>query len=109
MGVPRRQSRTLRVPRSRARPRDPRGARPPHPVGPFLARGTALAPNGKLIALDVYAATITSGTLALREHAQVQWVTADELAHFDWVEADIPSIPAVRAHLLALSGSPELP
>jgi 8-oxo-dGTP diphosphatase len=75
-------------------------------VGPFLARGTALLPNGKHIALDVYAATITSGTLALREHAQVQWASADELANFDWADADIPIIPAVHDYLLAHSRTP---
>jgi 8-oxo-dGTP diphosphatase len=72
-------------------------------VGPFLARGTALATNNRLIALDVYAAHIVSGTLVLREHAQVQWATPDELPDFDWADADIPIIPAVRAHLLAQS------
>jgi 8-oxo-dGTP diphosphatase len=72
-------------------------------VGPFLARGTASAKDQRPIALDVYAAHIVTGTLVLREHAQVQWASADELSGFDWAEADIPIFPAVRAHLLALA------
>jgi len=74
-------------------------------VGPFLARGTAtIAP--RLISLDIYAATITSGTISLREHAQFVWATADELANFDWAEADVPCLAAVAAWLRGLQVQP---
>lgn len=62
--------------------------------------GTGSAHVGaRVVVLDVYAATITSGTLALSEHAQVKWATADELAAFDWAEADVPIVPAVARWL----------
>jgi len=69
-------------------------------VADLLATGTATV-GARLITLDVYAATIASGTLALREHAQVTWATADELTHFNWADADIPCIPHVEKWLLA--------
>lgn len=67
-------------------------------VGVRLGEGTA-AVGSRLILLEVYAATIISGTLALREHAQVVWATSDELAHFGWAEADVPCVPDVQACL----------
>lgn len=70
-------------------------------VGQLLAHGTATV-GTRLISLDVYAATITAGTLALREHAQIAWTTADDLPNFDWAEADVPCLPAVAAWLRSL-------
>jgi 8-oxo-dGTP diphosphatase len=64
-------------------------------IAQLLATGTATV-GARVITLDVYAATITAGTIALREHAQVAWATADELDHFDWAEADIPCIQHVQ-------------
>ena len=69
-------------------------------VAQLLASGTATV-GPRLIALDIYAATMISGTIALREHAEVTWATADELAHFDWAEADIPCVPHVQNWLRA--------
>jgi len=69
-------------------------------VAQLLATGTATV-GARLISLDVYAAAITSGTLAVREHAQVSWVTAGELSNFDWAEADIPCVSHVEKWLLA--------
>jgi len=77
-------------------------------VGPLLGIGKAQA-GRKLIALDVYAATLVAGTPVAREHAQLRWVVADELSAFDWAEADIPVIGAVRAWLLEQSSGPEAP
>ncbi|HEX2877693.1 MAG TPA: (deoxy)nucleoside triphosphate pyrophosphohydrolase [Polyangiaceae bacterium] len=74
-------------------------------VGPFLARGTATI-GPRLISLDIYAATITPGTattIALREHAQFTWATADELPNFDWAEADVPCLAPVAAWLRGMS------
>lgn len=67
-------------------------------VGERLGSGTAPA-GGRLIVLDVYAARITSGELVLREHAQVVWLTADELPSLDWAEADIPCLKPVQRWL----------
>jgi 8-oxo-dGTP diphosphatase len=71
-------------------------------VAQLLGSGSA-AVGHHLINLDVYAATITDGTLSLREHAQVAWASADDLPHFDWAEADIPCLPHVQEWLRVLS------
>jgi 8-oxo-dGTP diphosphatase len=67
-------------------------------VGPLLGRGSAQV-RSRVIELDVYAATITVGTVTLREHAQVRWATTDELLGFDWAEADIPCVAQVQEWL----------
>lgn len=53
--------------------------------------------DGKHVMLEVYLATVTRGVLELREHAATQWASADELAGFDWAEADVPIVGAVAA------------
>lgn len=67
-------------------------------VHELLGTGTAMA-GTKRITLDVYAASVLSGTLVLREHAHAVWANAEELSGFDWAEADIPSLAAVAARL----------
>lgn len=67
-------------------------------VGELLGTGTATV-GARLITLDVYAATIVSGTMALREHTQVVWASAEDLTRFDWADADIPCLPPVKAWL----------
>jgi 8-oxo-dGTP diphosphatase len=77
-------------------------------IGPFLANGAATIGH-HLISLDIYAATITPGTtttVALREHAQFTWATADQLANFDWAEADVPCLASVSAWLRCLQLPP---
>jgi 8-oxo-dGTP diphosphatase len=64
-------------------------------VAQLLGSGGATVGH-HVIHLDVYAATIFSGTVALREHAQIVWASADELPSFDWAEADIPCLPQVQ-------------
>lgn len=70
-------------------------------VGAWLGTGTAPA-GEKTIRLDVYAARLISGEPVLTEHSRVAWASADELAAFDWAEADVPSLPAVAQWLRAL-------
>lgn len=67
-------------------------------VGELLGSGTATV-GTRLIALDVYAAAVTAGSLSLREHAQITWATADDLPNFDWAEADVPCLAPVAAWL----------
>lgn len=67
-------------------------------VGEQLGSGMARA-GSRLIRLDVYAATVQRGELVLREHARAVWASAAELAHFDWAEADVPSVEPVAAWL----------
>lgn len=67
-------------------------------VGPWIARGEAEA-GGRLIQLDVYAATIESGEVRLREHAQHGWFDVGELGALDWAAPDVPVLPLVVALL----------
>jgi 8-oxo-dGTP diphosphatase len=67
-------------------------------VGHHLGTGSAHV-GTRIITLDVYAATITAGTLTLREHAQVIWASAEDLSELDWAEADIPIVSHVQAWL----------
>jgi 8-oxo-dGTP diphosphatase len=67
-------------------------------VAQLLGTGTA-AVGERTIRLDVYAATIASGQVALREHAQVAWASVDELEQFDWAEADVPCVAPVKEWL----------
>jgi 8-oxo-dGTP diphosphatase len=50
--------------------------------------------------LRVWSARLAGGKPAAHEHAQVRWVSAEELDELDWIAADRPLIPAVRASLL---------
>ena len=67
-------------------------------VGVLLGSGQAHASN-TLIQLEVYAAFIIGGALALHEHAQVVWARPEELGDFDWADADVPIVAPVRAWL----------
>jgi len=67
-------------------------------VGERLGTGTATV-GSRLISLDVYAATIIAGSISLREHSQIAWVTADGLLNFDWAEADVPCLANVAVWL----------
>jgi 8-oxo-dGTP diphosphatase len=48
------------------------------------------------IELMVYWCSIKGGTLKLTEHEQVRWVTVPELSQYDFVEADLKLIAALR-------------
>jgi 8-oxo-dGTP diphosphatase len=67
-------------------------------VAQLLGAGTAKV-GARTITLDVYAARVASGTLALREHARVTWASVDELERFDWAEADVPCVAPVKEWL----------
>lgn len=69
-------------------------------VGPWIARGEAEA-GGRLIELDVYSATIESGEVRLREHAQFGWFDVAELGALDWAAPDVPVLPSIVALLSA--------
>ena len=71
-------------------------------VGELLGTGTASV-GSQVVTLDVYGATIESGTILLSEHSEAIWASADELLDFDWAEADIPSVPKVAAWLRHLT------
>jgi 8-oxo-dGTP diphosphatase len=52
--------------------------------------------------LRVWWARLASGEPVAREHAALRWVLAEELAALDWIPADRPLLPAVRALLARL-------
>ncbi|TQN37393.1 8-oxo-dGTP diphosphatase [Blastococcus colisei] len=49
--------------------------------------------------LRVWEARLTEGTPVAHEHAALRWVQEDELEALDWIPADRPLLPAVRASL----------
>lgn len=70
-------------------------------VAELLGSGSATV-GSRVIRLDVYAASIVSGDVALREHAQIAWADAEGLLGFDWAEADVPCLAAVVEWLRGL-------
>ena len=56
------------------------------------------APRGSST-MRVWWARPGEGELVAREHTALRWVTADELDALDWIPADRPLLPAVRAAL----------
>lgn len=51
------------------------------------------------IILTTFWCTLDRGTPLLREHAEVAWLTADELGSRDWAPADLPAVGLVGAAL----------
>ncbi|WP_231486506.1 (deoxy)nucleoside triphosphate pyrophosphohydrolase [Candidatus Blastococcus massiliensis] len=49
--------------------------------------------------MRVWSARVASGTPVAHEHAALRWVGLDELEDLDWIAADRPLLPAVRALL----------
>ncbi|MCF6745158.1 (deoxy)nucleoside triphosphate pyrophosphohydrolase [Blastococcus sp. KM273128] len=49
--------------------------------------------------MRVWEARITHGRPVAREHAELRWVGAADLDALDWIPADRPLLPAVRALL----------
>jgi 8-oxo-dGTP diphosphatase len=52
--------------------------------------------------LRVWWALLPSGQPVAHEHADLRWITADELDALDWIAADRPLVPAVQALLTRL-------
>lgn len=48
------------------------------------------------IALYPFLCRIISGKPKIVEHAQVKWVTLDELDSYDWAEADLPILEELK-------------
>ena len=49
--------------------------------------------------LRVWAGRITGGELVAHEHSELRWLPAEDLEALDWIPADRPLLPAVRALL----------
>ncbi len=54
----------------------------------------------KIIRLIPYRCRILNGNIDLSEHAQIVWLTSDELEKLDWAEADIPIVKYYRKNYL---------
>ena len=54
----------------------------------------------KIIRLVPFRGRILNGNIDLSEHAQVAWLTGDELEDLDWAEADIPIVKYYRKNYL---------
>lgn len=74
-------------------------------VGIRIARGEAEA-SGRLIQLDVYAASIESGEIQPREHVRFGWFSAEGLRALDWAAPDVPVLPHVMRLLQATGDAP---
>lgn len=61
----------------------------------------ALLGTGRMgpIRLDVYQARHLSGAIRLTDHDAVHWLAAHEIDAFEFAEADVPVLPALRALL----------
>jgi 8-oxo-dGTP diphosphatase len=73
-------------------------------VGDHLGRSEFVV-RERRFTLDVYVVRLRSGVPTAREHAELRWLTADELGGVRWAIADVPHLPAVRAALLAESSA----
>ena len=65
-------------------------------VGGFIARGESPA-GRRTVRLDVYGATLRSGTIELREHTDCVWLERSELAGMDWAPADLPAVDVLSS------------
>jgi 8-oxo-dGTP diphosphatase len=71
-------------------------------VGEVLLDGVVGGGAPGASTLRVWWARIAGGEPVAREHAELRWVRADDLEALDWIPADRPLLPAVRALLTRL-------
>ena len=69
-------------------------------LGEVLLDGVVAGGPPGVSTLRVWAARLDGGEPVAREHADLRWVGADELDDLDWIPADRPLLPAVRAVLV---------
>jgi 8-oxo-dGTP diphosphatase len=68
-------------------------------LGEVLLDGSVAGGVAGSSTLRVWWARSAGGEPVAREHAQLRWVGAGELTELDWIAADRPLLPAVRALL----------
>ncbi len=73
-------------------------------VGEVVLDGVVAGGAPGASTLRVWWARAVGGTADALEHAELRWARADELEDLDWIPADRPLIPAVRALLHRLQG-----
>jgi 8-oxo-dGTP diphosphatase len=52
-----------------------------------------------VVTLSTYFCTLLSGRPALTEHAQLRWLSLDDLHSVDWAPADVPAVDEVKRAL----------
>ncbi len=65
-----------------------------------LATGRASTDRATVV-LEVYLASVRSGSLQLLEHDEARWVEEPALHELDWAVADLPAVRTLAAHLRA--------
>ncbi len=68
-------------------------------VGDFITstrHRSTLGSEPGMIALHTYYCTIVTGEPVALEHAQVSWVSPDDLANLAWAPADIPTVERIQ-------------
>lgn len=63
-------------------------------VGQFLTRTEHQYPFG-LVELSTYWCRIIDGEPEPAEHAELRWMTAEELAALEWAPADVPAVEVI--------------
>jgi 8-oxo-dGTP diphosphatase len=71
-------------------------------VGEVVLDGVVAGGEPGASTLRVWWARIAGGEPVAHEHTELRWVSADELDGLDWIPADRPLLPAVRALLARL-------
>ena len=59
-------------------------------------------PIGATAVLRVWFATIARGELVSREHAELRWLTVEELRDVDWLAPDLPIVAKLAAMMVDL-------
>ena len=62
----------------------------------LLERVGSDLPIGETGVLRVWSGRVRSGQLTAIEHAELRWVTADDLGALAWLPADLPLLPELR-------------
>lgn len=71
-------------------------------VGEVLLDGVVAGGVAGTSTLRVWWGRIAAGELVAHEHTELRWLGAGELEELDWISADRPLLPAVRALLARL-------
>ena len=77
-------------------------------VGPLIG-SSSLETAERVLVLELYQATWTSGELELREHLELDWASAESLLLFSFAPADQPLLPLVGEQLRTRPAPPGAP
>ncbi len=63
-------------------------------------------PIGRYGVLRVWLASVSSGEIECRDHAQLRWLTVEELYDVDWLPGDLPIVEKLAALMADLDTGP---